>query len=139
MSSSDHLLPHCLTASSGAIWILVSWQAWYNACFPSNDHWILEIKILDSALIVAGILVAITSSWCVSMFVVAKIDCSYPRLVYRFMQKHIRQLEEFPEETDRLAADAIEDVEEGAPLLRNFSDDSVGDMQAERAHSPRSL
>jgi hypothetical protein len=73
------------------------------------------------------------------MFVVAKIDCSYPRLVYRFMQKHIRQLEEFPEETDRLAADAIEDVEEGAPLLRNFSDDSVGDMQAERAHSPRSL
>jgi hypothetical protein len=73
------------------------------------------------------------------MFVVANIDYSYPRLVYRLMQKHIRQLEEFPEETDRLAADAIEDVEEGAPLLRNFSDESVGDMQTERARSPQSL
>jgi hypothetical protein len=72
------------------------------------------------------------------MFVVANIDYSYPRLVYRLMQKHIRQLEEFPEETDRLAADAIEDVEEGAPLLRNFSDGSVGDMQTERARSPQS-
>jgi hypothetical protein len=72
------------------------------------------------------------------MFVVANIDCSYPRLVYRLMQKHIRQLEEFPEETDRLAADAIEDVEEGAPLLRNFSDGSVDGMQTEQARSPQS-
>ncbi|KIM90690.1 hypothetical protein PILCRDRAFT_94434 [Piloderma croceum F 1598] len=88
-----------------------------------RGHMDTKTKILDSALIVAGILIAIASSW----------------LVYRFMQKHIRQLEEFPEETDRLAADVIEDVEEGAPLLRDFSDDSVDDMETERARSPRSL
>lgn len=68
----------------------------------------------------------------------SNIDCSYPRLVYRLMQKHIRQLEGFTEETDTLAADAIGDVEEGAPLLRDFSDDSVDNMHTEHARSPQS-
>jgi hypothetical protein len=54
------------------------------------------------------------------------------------MQKHIRQLEGFTEETDTLAADAIGDVEEGAPLLRDFSDDSVDNMHTEHARSPQS-
>ena len=66
------------------------------------------------------------------------VDSSYSRLVYRLMKKQIRELEECPEETDRLAADALEDVEEGAPLLRDFSPESVDRLQTERAHSPQS-
>ena len=59
------------------------------------------------------------------------------RLIYRLMQKQIRQLEGFPEETDRLAADAIEDIEEGAPLLRDFSDESVNKVPTTRPPSPQ--
>jgi len=54
------------------------------------------------------------------------------------MQKHIRELEESPEETDRLAADTLEDVEEGVPFLRDFSPESVDKLQTEPACSPRS-
>lgn len=55
------------------------------------------------------------------------------------MQKHIRELDDMPEETDRLAADAIEDIEEGAPLLRDFSSsESVDKLNPGQASSPRS-
>jgi hypothetical protein len=92
--------------------------------FIPNDHCTLETKIINSVLIGAGILIALVSSWCVLKFVIVfgNIYTSYPRLVYQLMQKHIHQLEGFPDETDRLAAEAIEDVEEGAPLLSDFSD-----------------
>ncbi|KZP32856.1 Golgi apparatus membrane protein TVP38 [Athelia psychrophila] len=70
-----------------------------------RSHMDTQTKVMNAAFIVAGILVGATSSW----------------FVYRAMQKHIRELEGLPEETDRLAADALEDIEEGAPLLRDFS------------------
>lgn len=41
------------------------------------------------------------------------------------MQRHIRQLEDLPEETNRRAANTIDNIEEGAPLLRDFSTESV--------------
>lgn len=37
------------------------------------------------------------------------------------MEKHIRELQDVSGETDRMVVDAIEDAEEGAPLLRSFS------------------
>jgi hypothetical protein len=54
------------------------------------------------------------------------------------MQKQIRLLEGFSEETDRLAADAIEDIEEGAPLLRDFSNESVDKVPTARSSGPQS-
>lgn len=51
------------------------------------------------------------------------------------MQKHIRELDGIPEETERLAVEAIEDVDEGAPLLRDFSDNSDENLDA-RSLSP---
>jgi len=87
-----------------------------------RSHMDTQTKVLNGLLIGVGMVIALLSSW----------------LIYRFMQKHIRELEEFPEETDRLAADALEDVEEGAPFLRDFSSESVDKLQTEPARSPRS-
>jgi len=39
------------------------------------------------------------------------------RTVYNLVQGHIRHLEGFPAEVDELAAEAIEDYDEEAPLL----------------------
>ena len=41
------------------------------------------------------------------------------------MQKEIKQLRESPDVEDELAAEALEEAEEGAPLLHNVSTDSV--------------
>lgn len=46
-------------------------------------------------------------------------------VLYRLMQKEIKQLRESPDVEDELAAEALEEAEEGAPLLRNISSDSV--------------
>lgn len=54
--------------------------------------------------------------------------CRY-RIVYRLMQKQIRDLRESPALADELAADALEDAEEGAPLLRDFSSESVNEVE----------
>lgn len=43
------------------------------------------------------------------------------------MQKHIRNLKDSPEETNRRAANTLDDVEEGAPLLRDISDEEDDD------------
>ena len=43
------------------------------------------------------------------------------------MKKHIRHLEGLPAEVDELAAEAVEDAAEGAPLLGNYSNDSLDD------------
>jgi len=42
---------------------------------------------------------------------------SVSRTVYSLVQSHIRHLEGFPPEVDELAAEAIEDYNEEAPLL----------------------
>ncbi|TFK55767.1 hypothetical protein OE88DRAFT_1652234 [Heliocybe sulcata] len=69
-----------------------------------------QTKILNAVLIAAGIIVGIVAGW----------------VVYYQMQKHIRNAEGLSPEVDELAAEAIEDIaEEGAPLLANFSSDSL--------------
>ena len=40
------------------------------------------------------------------------------------MQSHIRHLDGIPPEVDELAAEAIEEATEGAPLLGNYSSDA---------------
>lgn len=40
------------------------------------------------------------------------------RLVYTLVQKHIRELEGMPQEVDRMAAEALEEYDEDAPLLK---------------------
>lgn len=55
------------------------------------------------------------------------------------MQAHIRKLEGLSPEVDELAAEAVEDAAEGAPLLLNFSSESVdeeaGVIRLERSRS----
>ncbi|KAJ3999511.1 Golgi apparatus membrane protein TVP38 [Lentinula boryana] len=58
-------------------------------------------KILNGCLVGGGIIVAVLASW----------------LVYRLVQNHIRKLEGVPPAVDELAAEAIEDFNEEAPLL----------------------
>lgn len=41
------------------------------------------------------------------------------------MQSHIRHLDGIPPDVDELAAEAIEEANEGAPLLGNFSSESL--------------
>jgi len=56
---------------------------------------------LNSLLVGGGIVVAIGTSW----------------WVYTLVQRHIRHLAGFPAEVDELAAEAVEDFDEEAPLL----------------------
>ncbi|TFK28827.1 Golgi apparatus membrane protein TVP38 [Coprinopsis marcescibilis] len=58
-------------------------------------------KIINGLLVGGGIIIAIFTSW----------------LVYNLVQSHIRHLQGIPPETDELAAEAIEDYDEDAPLL----------------------
>ncbi|KAI5125062.1 hypothetical protein M0805_007485 [Coniferiporia weirii] len=46
-------------------------------------------------------------------------------VTYRLLQKQVKQLHENANRTDELAAEALEEAEEGAPLLRNISSDTV--------------
>ena len=41
------------------------------------------------------------------------------------MQAHIRHLDGLPPAVDELAAEAVDEAAEGAPLLGNFSSDSL--------------
>ena len=54
------------------------------------------------------------------------------------MQKEIRKLHESPEEVDELAAEALEEAE-NAPLLQNFSSDSVVLNDRSNTNSPHSV
>ncbi|KAF8895926.1 Golgi apparatus membrane protein TVP38 [Mucidula mucida] len=68
----------------------------------SRRHMDTQTKVINGVLIGAGILVAIFTSW----------------LVYTLVQKHILELEGVPPEVDRMAAEALEEYDEGAPLLK---------------------
>jgi len=46
------------------------------------------------------------------------------RLIYTLVQGHIRKLEGFPPEVDELAAEAIEQYDEEAPLLSSDTNHS---------------
>lgn len=45
------------------------------------------------------------------------------------MTKYIRDLEGFSPEVDEAAAEAIEEADEGAPLLRGVSQESLHDLE----------
>jgi len=58
-------------------------------------------KVLNGIFVAGGLFIAIFASW----------------LIYYLIQGHIRKLEGFPPEVDELAAEAIEEYNEEAPLL----------------------
>lgn len=66
-----------------------------------------QTKIINSLLVVGGILISVIAS----------------SLVYHLMQKEIKRLHESPSERDELAAEALEAAEE-APLLGYVSPNS---------------
>ncbi|KJA29964.1 hypothetical protein HYPSUDRAFT_32005 [Hypholoma sublateritium FD-334 SS-4] len=66
-----------------------------------RGHMDTRTKILDILFVVGGIIIAIFASW----------------TVYNLVQKHIRHLEGISPEIDELAAEAIENYDEEAPLL----------------------
>ncbi|KAF8528966.1 Golgi apparatus membrane protein TVP38 [Hysterangium stoloniferum] len=68
-------------------------------------------KILNSVSIVAGILLSLGIGW----------------FLYQTVLKKVRALKESPERVATLAAAALEEVEEGAPLLRSVSSDNLQD------------
>ncbi|PPQ64701.1 hypothetical protein CVT24_008328 [Panaeolus cyanescens] len=66
-----------------------------------RGHMDTRTKVLNGVFIAGGILVALFTSW----------------TVYNSVQSHIRHMEGFPPEVDELAAEAVEDYDEEAPLL----------------------
>jgi len=68
-----------------------------------------QTKIINALSIALGVLIGIGAGL----------------IVYRSMQKQIRNVQGLPPNVDELAAEAIDDLE--APLLNNLSDDSLND------------
>ncbi|KAF8897443.1 Golgi apparatus membrane protein TVP38 [Infundibulicybe gibba] len=66
-----------------------------------RGHMDTHTKVINGLLIAGGITIAIFTSW----------------WVYTLVQDHIRQLDGIPADVDELAAEAIEDFDEEAPLL----------------------
>ncbi|KAF9006474.1 Golgi apparatus membrane protein TVP38 [Cyathus striatus] len=71
-----------------------------------RNHMDTHTKVINGLLIGGGILIAGFTSW----------------LIYTLVQGHIRKLEGFPPQVDELAAEAIEDYDEEAPLLSPVSE-----------------
>ncbi|KAJ3528280.1 hypothetical protein NM688_g8019 [Phlebia brevispora] len=81
-----------------------------------------QTKILNSCLVVVGLLVAVLTSW----------------VIYRSMQAHLRKLDGISPEVDELAAEAVEEAIEGAPLLRDYEDEDEerpGAIRLDRSRS----
>lgn len=57
------------------------------------------------------------------------------------MQAHIRHLDGLPPDVDELAAEAVDEAAEGAPLLGNYSSDSIDEESVStiRPNRPRSV
>ncbi|KAL0949723.1 hypothetical protein HGRIS_009763 [Hohenbuehelia grisea] len=68
-----------------------------------RSHMDTQTKLLNASLIVFGIALAAGASWS----------------VYTLVHKHIRHLDGISPEVDELAAEALEDYDEEAPLLRS--------------------
>lgn len=88
------------------------------------------VKILDGLSIIFGFAVAVGTGWLVNDAFPSHLSvyltwcgCSH-RFVYRTTQAKIRHMQGLSEETDRLAADAL-DQGAHAPLIRAFSQDSA--------------
>ncbi|THH17954.1 hypothetical protein EW146_g2952 [Bondarzewia mesenterica] len=76
-----------------------------------RDQMDTQTKIINGCLIAGGIIMSITASW----------------IVYTLMQK---QLKGISPEIDELVEEAIEEADEGAPLLDNLSSDSLRDLES---------
>ncbi|KAI0750901.1 Golgi apparatus membrane protein TVP38 [Daedaleopsis nitida] len=71
-----------------------------------RSHMDTTTKILNVSISVGGVLIAAIASW----------------IIYRLMRKEILHLQGIPPEIDELAAEAIEEAEEGAPLLGHHNE-----------------
>jgi len=78
-----------------------------------------QTKIINTVIVVFGFLVAILTSW----------------IIYRSMQAHIRHLHGISPDIDELAAEAVEEASEGAPLLNNFSAESLDEESTVRPNA----
>jgi len=64
-----------------------------------------QTKIINSVVIAGGFVAAIITGI----------------VMYKLVQREVRNLESLPTEVDRDAADVLDEIDEGAPLLRDFS------------------
>ncbi|KAI0722878.1 Golgi apparatus membrane protein TVP38 [Earliella scabrosa] len=71
-----------------------------------RSHMDTTTKILNVAVSVGGVMIAAVASW----------------IIYRLMRREILHLQGIPPEIDELAAEAIEEAEEGAPLLGHHNE-----------------
>ncbi|TBU59163.1 Golgi apparatus membrane protein TVP38 [Dichomitus squalens] len=72
----------------------------------TRSHMDTTTKILNVSISVGGVVIAALASW----------------IIYRLMKREILHLKGVPPEVDELAAEAIEEAEEGAPLLGPHSE-----------------
>ncbi|TCD67687.1 Tlg2-vesicle protein [Steccherinum ochraceum] len=75
-----------------------------------------QTKAINICVVVFGFLIAILTSW----------------IIYRSMTAHIRHLKGISPDIDELAAEAVEEADEGAPLLNNYSTESVDEERTIR-------
>jgi len=73
-----------------------------------RDQMDTSTKLINIGVSVGGLLLSIGASW----------------VIYRAMQKEVRRLQGLPPDVDELAAEAIEEASEGAPLLGEYPEDS---------------
>ncbi|PCH41266.1 hypothetical protein WOLCODRAFT_137281 [Wolfiporia cocos MD-104 SS10] len=71
-----------------------------------RSHMDTSTKILNAAVSIGGLLLGLTASF----------------IVYRAMQSEIRRLQGLSPEVDELAVEALEEAEEGAPLLGTYAE-----------------
>ncbi|KAK7695472.1 hypothetical protein QCA50_000108 [Cerrena zonata] len=88
----------------------------------TRRHMDTQTKIINTIVIIVGILIAILTSV----------------IIYRAMQSHIRHLDGVPPEVDELAAEAVEEAGEGAPLLGSYSADSLLEDEERTIRAPNS-
>ncbi|KAH8106126.1 Golgi apparatus membrane protein TVP38 [Cristinia sonorae] len=84
-----------------------------------------QTKAINIAVVVLGVVIAILTSF----------------IIYRSMQTHIRHLQGISPAVDELAAEAVEEAGEGAPLLHSYSDESFDEertIRPARSVSPNS-
>ncbi|KAI0638279.1 Golgi apparatus membrane protein TVP38 [Trametes polyzona] len=84
-----------------AIFVLVGSRLAKLSDGEQRSHMDTTTKILNISISVGGVLITALASW----------------IIYRAMRKEILHLQGVPPEIDELAAEAIEEAEEGAPLL----------------------
>jgi len=79
-----------------------------------------EREIMDTTTKILNIVSIVVS---VALGIIAGI------VLYRLMQKQIKELRDSPTLNEELAAEALEEAEEGAPLLHNLSSESIDSIR----------